>query len=271
MTATGFEGNIARFTGFSSHYDEVRPAPPEALAPLLCAMARITRPELVLDLGSGTGLSTRYWSDKAERVIGVEPTQSMREQAESATAPGVSYQGGFSHETGLPDRVADLVTCAQSLHWMEPEGTFKEAARVLRPGGVFAAIDYDWPPATGVWEVDQAYDQCMEMSRELERRHGIPDQLQQWDKPGHLHRMRASGRFAHVQEVVMHHADKGTAERLVGLALSQGHVQSLLKLGVKEEEIGLSHLREASRRELGTTATPWHWSCRVRLGVVSGR
>lgn len=77
MTPTGFEGNIACFTGFSSHYDEVRPAPPDALAPLLCAMTRVARPGLVVDLGSGTGLSTCHWSEKAERVIGVEPTQSM--------------------------------------------------------------------------------------------------------------------------------------------------------------------------------------------------
>ncbi len=41
---------------------------------------------------------------------------------------------------------AGIVTCAQSFHWMEPESTFIEVARILRPGGVFAAYDYDRPP-----------------------------------------------------------------------------------------------------------------------------
>ena len=34
----------------------------------------------------------------------------------------------------------------QALHWMEPAPTFGEVARLLRPGGVFAALDCDWPP-----------------------------------------------------------------------------------------------------------------------------
>jgi len=45
--------------------------------------------------------------------------------------------------TDLPDGCADIVTCSQSLHWMVPESTFAEVARILRPGGVFATYDYD--------------------------------------------------------------------------------------------------------------------------------
>ncbi|MBV8999273.1 MAG: methyltransferase domain-containing protein [Solirubrobacterales bacterium] len=32
-------------------------------------------------------------------------------------------------ETGLPDTCADVITCAQSFHWMEPESTIAEIAR----------------------------------------------------------------------------------------------------------------------------------------------
>lgn len=32
-------------------------------------------------------------------------------------------------------------TVAQALHWMEPASTLAEVARILRPGGVFAAYD----------------------------------------------------------------------------------------------------------------------------------
>jgi SAM-dependent methyltransferase len=62
----------------------------------------------------------------------------------------------LSAQTGLPASSADIVTCSQSLHWMEPEPTFAEVARILRSGGLFVAYDYDWPP-TVLWEVEQAY------------------------------------------------------------------------------------------------------------------
>ena len=88
----------------------------------------------MVDLGSGTGLSTRAWAERAEEVVGIEPNDAMRVEAEAATQAGnVRYLGGSSYETGLPDACADLVTCAQSLQWMEPEPTFAEIARILRP------------------------------------------------------------------------------------------------------------------------------------------
>src|SRR5439155_1377999 len=107
--------------------------------------ARVERPRLVVDLGCGTGLSTRAWSGIAERVAGIEPNSAMLAVAEQA--PGVEYREAFAQETGFPNGVADVVTASQSLHWMEPAPTFAEAARILRPGGVFAAYDYDWRPA----------------------------------------------------------------------------------------------------------------------------
>jgi ubiquinone/menaquinone biosynthesis C-methylase UbiE len=63
----------------------------------------------------------------------------------------VSFQDRSAQETGLPDGGADVVTCAQSLHWMEPQSTFAEVARILRLGGAFAACDYDLLPTIG-WE-----------------------------------------------------------------------------------------------------------------------
>src|SRR5947207_11499657 len=140
--------------GFAGGYDRFRPRPPRALLELLCRYGRVGRPVLVVDLGCGTGLSTRAWSGTAERAVGIEPNPAMLAVAEEA--PDVEYRAAFAHETGLPAAGADIVTCSQSLHWMEPEPTFAEAARILRPGGVFAAYDYNWPPVVDP-EVDAAF------------------------------------------------------------------------------------------------------------------
>lgn len=285
MEAPDFAVTVERFTGFGAQYDEVRPSAPAELADLLLPMAGCAgRAGLVVDLGSGTGLSTRYWEPFADRVIGVEPTDSMRRQAESwgrgATATdeaqggrvgeqgNIEYREGFSHATGLPGRSADLVVCAQALHWMEPEGTFAEAARILRPGGVFAAYDYDWPPATPFPEVDALYEWCCTESRRLEKAHGVSEGLRQWDKDGHLDRMRESGRFGYVRECVLHHREPGGAERIAGLLLSQGHVRTLLKNGFSGADVGLDRLRDTARRAFAGTTPLWFWSARVRIGVM---
>ncbi|MCL5999706.1 MAG: class I SAM-dependent methyltransferase [Chloroflexi bacterium] len=264
-----FAGNIERFSGYADSYDKYRPAPPALLDTVLTRWARVPVLDLVVDLGSGTGLSTRYWADKARQVIGIEPTDDMRRQAQAQTvAPNVSYRPGFSHQTGLPDRCAQIVTCAQSLHWMDPQATFEEVARVLCPGGVFAASDYDWPPTTGQWEADAAYEACMQQVQACLSRYRSQTQVRQWDKQAHLRRMQDSGCFRYMKEIALHHVEPGNAERLAGLLLSQGGVMTLLKAGFHEDQLGIDVFREVAQRTLGPEPRPWYWSSRVRLGIV---
>jgi ubiquinone/menaquinone biosynthesis C-methylase UbiE len=264
-----FSANIERFSGFADHYDQYRPQPPAILAEILTTLAEAAYPEVVVDLGSGTGLSARYWADKAQRVIGIEPTLDMRQQADRQTrAENVTYQAGFSHQTGLPDTCAQIVTCSQALHWMEPQGTFEEARRILVPGGVFAACDYDWPPTTPSWEADAAYLACSARVHLVENAQPDPAPLQRWGKDGHLARMAASGCFRFTKEIVLHHTERGDADRLVGLLLSQGSVQTLLKNGVTESQLGIDLFRAEVQRALGDEPRLWYWSARLRLGIV---
>ena len=260
---------IRRFSGFADVYDTFRPRPPAALADVLCLLAGVARPALVIDLGSGTGTSTRYWAERAERALGVEPSADMRAQARAATsAANVAFIEGFSHDTGLADDCADLVTCSQSLHWMLPDPTFAEAARILRPGGVFAACDYDWPPLMPRWQAEVAFRRFMDGVHELERRHDTDRGVARAEKSGHLARMTASGRFRHTREFMLHHADEGSRDRLVGLTLSLGGVQSLLKAGLTEAEVGVDRLREELAAVMGLEPERWYWTSRVRVGIV---
>ena len=264
-----FSGNVTRFTGFADLYNRHRAGPPTVLAELVAQYTGVPRPELVVDLGSGTGLSTRYWADRAVRVVGIEPTPDMRRRAEaSTTAANISYREGLSHQTRLPERCAQAVICMQALHWMEPVPTFTEAARILVRGGVFAACDYDWPPATGFWEADAAFDACIRLGRRFEQELKLDAGLKQWDKAGHFARMQESECFRHVREAMLHHHDSGNAERLVGVLLSQGYIAALQKAGISEDQLGITELRATAQRTLGAQARPWLWSARVRLGVV---
>jgi len=69
-------------------------------------------------------------------VIGIEPNADMRTQAvrkveDHPYSAHIQYQEGVAHQTGLPDECADIVTAAQSFHWMEPASTLAEIARIL--------------------------------------------------------------------------------------------------------------------------------------------
>jgi SAM-dependent methyltransferase len=261
-------GNAARWgEGIAETYDRFRPTPPIAVVDLLTQLAGGRRPSLVVDLGSGTGLSTRLWAGAADRVVGIEPNPEMRREAAERTPPGaIEYRAGWSTATGLDDGCADVVTASQSLHWMEPEPTFAEVARILRPGGVFAAVDCDWPPAVH-WEAERAYAACMELAVARESALGLREDVRQWEKSGHLARMKASGRFRHVSEVTLHGVESGDAARFVGLALSQARVHRPLAHGATEDEIGLAALRDAARRTIGDEPRTWWFSYRVRVGV----
>ncbi len=260
--------NVERFMGFADVYDRFRPQPPSVIVEVLTQLAQVQQPALVVDLGSGTGLSTTIWAGRAREVVGVEPSADMRKQAErrSTDLLNVRYVEGFGHGTGLPDACADIVTISQALHWMEPEPTFAEVARILRPGGVFAAYDCDWPP-TFHWQVEEAYDACLQQSNTLEREHGTANDVRHWNKRQHGERMRASGHFRFVKEIKLHHVEQGNAERIVGVALSQGQIAGLRKHGLSEDEIGITALREAARQALGDKTVPWYWSYKVRLAI----
>lgn len=251
--------------GFGALYHIARPSPPIALLKLLCRLARVERPRLVVDVGSGTGLSTRAWADGADKVVGVEPNAEMRAAAEADTLfPNVRYVDGYSGVTGLDESGADIVTYSQSLHWMDPQPTFAEAARILRPGGVFAAYDYELPPAVD-WEVDAAFEYfLLRLGKFRRERLSIPPA----EKAGHVPRMRESGLFRYVRELGVSGDDAASAERVVGLALSLGPVGRLLEEGLSEEELGLAGLREAAERVLVDREVRWTLSYRVRVGIV---
>jgi SAM-dependent methyltransferase len=258
LRGSGYSGE-----GFAAGYDAHRPSPPPALLDILCLEAQVKRPSIVVDLGSGTGLSTRAWADRADEVMGVEASPEMREQAEAATAAqNVRFVQAFAQETGLPEGVGDVVTCSQSFHCMEPEPTLAEAARILRPGGVFAAYDYDWPPVVHP-EVEAAFE---EMVQRIGMRRALRGQPRH-TKDMHLGRIRDSGHFRYVREIVLHSREQGSAKRVVGMALSLGPLTVMLKDGVSEEEVGLAALREAADRVLADREVELFLCYRVRLGV----
>lgn len=238
---------------FISRYHEIRPRPPEDLFRMLLSLAPVRPPALVVDLGSGTGISAVPWSARARRVIGVEINSEMLRLAPRAA--NMKYQRASAQRTGLPAGCADVVTCAQSFHWMEPEATIAEIARILRPGGIFAAYDYDWPPLID-WEVDAAFLRVIEAS-------GVDPSRP--EKAQHVERLAASGGFRMVRELFMHARTRADADHIAQLPLAFGPVARRLNEGVAAEELGLDRFREAVERRLTWEGGALWWSYRIRV------
>jgi ubiquinone/menaquinone biosynthesis C-methylase UbiE len=263
--------NVERFSGFAEAYDAHRPQPPVALLDILTQQAQIQLPRQVTDLGSGTGLSTFIWADRAREVVGIEPNPDMirmalRRAAERAISGNVHFKNAYASDTELPDACSDIVTCSQSLHWMEPASTLAEVGRILRKGGIFAAYDCDWPPTMN-WEAEAAYESFVTAAEALGERQGLYRDVKKWPKEGHIERIRDSNLFRYVKEIVIHHVERGNDERLVGMALSQGGVASLLKKGLSDGDIGLDQFRRVAKRTLGNKPITWYFSYRIRMGV----
>ncbi|MGN9778517.1 class I SAM-dependent methyltransferase [Micromonospora sp. H33] len=125
------------FGAAAADYDRFRPRYPEAA--LRWAMAGLATPARTVDLGAGTGILARGLLALGHEVTAVEPDPGMRAQFETTT-PGAPALAGSAESIPLPDGYADAVLVGQAYHWFDRERAHLEIARVLRPGGVFAAV-----------------------------------------------------------------------------------------------------------------------------------
>ncbi|MFL6144691.1 MAG: class I SAM-dependent methyltransferase [Labedaea sp.] len=93
----------------------------------------------VLDLAAGTGKLTDGLLTLGLEVIAVEPDPEMRGVL-STRFPEVMALAGTAEEIPLPDSSVDAVLAGQAFHWFDTERALTETARVLRPGGLLAAL-----------------------------------------------------------------------------------------------------------------------------------
>jgi SAM-dependent methyltransferase len=128
-----------RFTGLADIYAKYRPGYPAAAIDHVLTRCQLGPLSLLVDIGSGTGISSRLFGQRGVRVLGIEPNADMRSQAAAepmhAGLPAPTYHDGLAEATGLPDSVADAVLAAQAFHWFEPERTLREFHRILKAAG----------------------------------------------------------------------------------------------------------------------------------------
>jgi SAM-dependent methyltransferase len=133
-----------RFTGMSEIYAKYRPSYPPAVIDTILNRCGLGRGGPCIDVGCGTGISSRLFAERGVRVIGLEPNAEMRSRAvahaTAAGAPVPEYRDGRAEATGLSDGCADVVLAAQAFHWFAADAALREFHRILKPGGWVALL-----------------------------------------------------------------------------------------------------------------------------------
>ena len=146
---TGYQDH---FSSRSTGYAAFRPTYPAALFEWLGAIAPDR--DLVWDCATGSGQAAAGLAAVFRRVIATDASEAQI--ANAKPLPNVEYRVARAESSGLPDQVADLITVAQALHWIDRPSFYAEARRVGRPGAILAVWMYH------LARVDPAINQLLE-------------------------------------------------------------------------------------------------------------
>jgi SAM-dependent methyltransferase len=171
--AQSVAAQVARRVGYSE--DELRAVPEAANLGVSCgnptAIAELREGEVVLDLGCGAGFDAFLAAravGPAGRVIGVDMTDAMlaraRENARQGAFTNVEFIAGTIEDLPLPEASVDVVisNCVINLSPDKPR-VFREAFRVMRPGGRLAVSDLvlEAPLPALLYESVEAWVGCL--------------------------------------------------------------------------------------------------------------
>jgi len=104
----------------------------------------------VLDVATGTGAVAAELLAHGCTVVGLDQSPEMLAVARERLAGAVELLDGRAENLPFPDASFDALTVTYLLRYVaDPEATMRELARVVRPGGTLAMLEFDVPH--GAW------------------------------------------------------------------------------------------------------------------------
>ncbi|XP_053327780.1 putative methyltransferase DDB_G0268948 [Spea bombifrons] len=141
MSSRLFEGK-----SHASVYQKYRFSAPQEVQDIIFNYMgeRLTKPYgLAVDVGCGTGQSTRILVPYFQKIVGTDISQAQIEEARNADHfPNVTYSVSPAEELPVDDASVDLITACAAVHWFDTEKFLKEVDRILKPRGCLAFYTY---------------------------------------------------------------------------------------------------------------------------------
>jgi demethylmenaquinone methyltransferase/2-methoxy-6-polyprenyl-1,4-benzoquinol methylase len=104
----------------------------------------------VLDVATGTGLVAAALLERGFEVTGLDQSPDMLALAQRRFAGRVELVEGSADDLPFPDASFDHLTFTYLLRYVDdPAATMRELARVVRPGGTVAMLEFGLP--RGIW------------------------------------------------------------------------------------------------------------------------
>jgi demethylmenaquinone methyltransferase / 2-methoxy-6-polyprenyl-1,4-benzoquinol methylase len=107
---------------------------------------------VILDVASGTaGVALQLAERTRARVVGVDLTEQMLRQGQRRVAAAgmrdrITLAAGRAEQLPFPDASVDALTFTYLLRYVQdPQATLAELARVLKPGGTMASLEFCVP------------------------------------------------------------------------------------------------------------------------------
>ena len=107
--------------------------------------------DTVLDVATGTGaVASELLEQSSCTVVGLDQSPEMLAEARRRLPTSVTLVEGRAEQLPFPDAAFDALTFTYLLRYVtDPGATLRELARVVRPGGTIAGLEFAVP--RGVW------------------------------------------------------------------------------------------------------------------------
>ena len=129
-------------------YTHTRRSDPRIAEQLLDILAA-SNVSIVVDIGAGTGSYAHVLAEHGYRVLAIEPSATMRNQAVSH--PGIEWNEGYAESLPLPDQTADAAIIMLALHhFTDYRQALKEIQRVAGDGQM-VFFTYDPAMVSSFW------------------------------------------------------------------------------------------------------------------------
>jgi len=101
-----------------------------------------------VDVGCGTGMSTKNLFGKFEQVLGVDLSEAMVEEARqcfSQYSANVTFEAARAEAIPVPDNSTQLILVGRAIHYFDQKTFFEEVDRILVTNGVVAYYSVHFP------------------------------------------------------------------------------------------------------------------------------